>query len=549
MREIGLWASVVSALLAGPAWASVRAVATSTPVVTTTDGPIQGFEQAGINYFLGVPYAAPPVGSLRWVAPTAPTPWTTTRQTVAFGNFCPQGLSQLSNGGGAEDCLYLNVEGPSAATPTSKLPVMVWIHGGGLTTGSGQEYNGANLIQSGNVVFVSLNYRLGLLGFLAHPALAAEDTAHHSSGNYGMLDQQAALAWVRANIANFGGDPNNITLFGESAGGQSTITQLYSPLTGKLKAAVIESGAYARSYLTQAQAQVQGTALASSLGCTSETAACLRGLSVAALVTAGGSDATGAATVNIAPNVDGWMLTQQPFQAFAAGNFQHIPIIDGSNHDEYRLFVSENDLFNALAGHPGGYTPADYVSMVEGLAGSFAPQVFAQYPLSNYASPNYAISALATDYAFSCGALLLDGLMAQYTSVYAYEFNDINPPNIFLPPDPYLPSIGDSHAIELPYLFPTYRNETLNLGPAVFTTPQLYLGSSMRALWTSLARYGRPLNPRGGYWGKYSIAAHAFASFVAPSNGTETNFYSFHKCGFWGPALLSEAGLPANTQY
>jgi para-nitrobenzyl esterase len=394
-----------------------------------------------------------------------------------------------------------------------------------------------------------LNYRLGLLGFLAHPALAAEDTAHHSSGNYGMLDQQAALAWVRANIANFGGDPNNITLFGESAGGQSTITQLYSPLTGKLKAAVIESGAYARSYLTQAQAQVQGTALASSLGCTSETAACLRGLSVAALVMAGGSDAAGAATVNIAPNVDGWMLTQQPFQAFAAGNFQHIPIIDGSNHDEYRLFVSENDLFNALAGHPGGYTPADYVSMVEGLAGSFAPQVFAEYPLSNYASPNYAISALATDYAFSCGALLLDALMSQYTSVYAYEFNDINPPNIFLPPDPYMPSIGDSHAIELPYLFPTYRNETLDLGPAAFTTPQQYLGAGMRAMWTSLARYGRPLNPRGGYWEKYSAAAHAFASFVAPSNGTETNFYSFHKCGFWGPALLSEAGLPPNTQY
>ena len=547
MREIGLWASIVSTLLAGQAWAG--AATTATPVITTTGGPIEGFEQAGINYFLGIPYAAAPVDKLRWVAPTAPTPWTTTRQTVAFGSFCPQGESQLTTGGGSEDCLYLNVEGPAAATPGSRLPVMVWIHGGGLTTGSGQEYNGTNLIQSGNVVFVSMNYRLGLLGFLAHPALAAEDSAHHSSGNYGMLDQQAALAWVRANIANFGGDPNNITLFGESAGGQSVITQLYSPLAGRLSKAVIESGAYARSYPAQAQAQAAGVDVASSLGCKSDrNAACLRSLSAAALVAAGGSE-TSSSNVQIVPNVDGWMLTQQPFQAFAAGKFQHIPIIDGTNHDEYRLFVSLNDLENELAGHPGGYTPAEYVALVQGLAGSYAPEVLAEYPLSQYSSPNYAVAAVGTDYAFSCGALLLDALMSQYTTVYAYEFNDTNPPNIFLPYDPYMPSIGDSHAIELPYLFPTYRNETLDLGPAAFTVPQEYLGVGMRAAWTSLARYGRPLNPRGGYWGKYSVAAHAFASFVAPSNGTETNFYSYHKCGFWGPALLSEAGLPGNTRY
>ncbi|MEJ0047854.1 MAG: carboxylesterase family protein [Rhodospirillales bacterium] len=547
MRGIGLGIAV--ALVAGPASARmVTTVGVPTPVVQTTGGPIQGYQLGGINFFLGVPYAAPPVGSLRWVAPTPPSFQGATRQTVAFGNFCPQGLSQLSPGGGSEDCLYLNVEGPASATQGSKLPVMVWIHGGGLTTGSGQEYNGTSLIQGGNVIFVSLNYRLGLLGFMGHPALAAEDTVHHSSGNYGMLDQQAALAWVRANIANFGGDPNNLTIFGESAGGQSVITQLYSPLTGKLKAAIIESGAYARTYPTQAEAQSQGTSLATTFGCTDQTAACLRTIPAAALVVAGGSDDTGSSSV-IAPNVDGWMLTQQPFQAFAAGNFQHIPIIDGSNHDEYRLFVSENDLLNAIGGHPGGYTAADYIALVQGLAGSFAPQVLAEYPLSKYPSPNYAVAAVGTDYAFSCGALLLDALMSQYTSVYAYEFNDINPPNIFLPPDPFMTSIGDSHAIELPYLFPTYRNVTLNLGPAAFTLPQQYLGGGMRAAWTSLARYGRPLNPRGGAWGKYSVAAHAFASFVAPSNGTETGFYTDHKCNFWGPALLSEAGLPPETQY
>jgi para-nitrobenzyl esterase len=550
MRGLGGVVLSVGALLAAAHGAAAKVpIGQPTPVVDTTSGPIQGFVQSGINNFLGVPYAQPPVGALRWKPPAAVTPGNVTRQTVAYSNFCPQGLSQLSAGGGSEDCLYLNVQGPAAATGASKLPVMFWIHGGGLTTGSGQEYNGTNLIQTGNVVLVSFNYRLGLLGFLAHPALAAEDGVHHSSGNYGTLDQQAALAWVRANIANFGGDPNNITIFGESAGGQSVITQLVSPLTAKIRAAVIESGAYARSYPTQAVAQTNGTAVAGGLGCTSLTdPACLRALTPAQLVAAGGGDVGTSTGAQIVPNVDGWVLTQQPFQAVAAGNFQHVPVIDGTNHDEYRLFVSENDLTNALAGHPGGYTAAEYVSLVQGLAGNFAPRVLAQYPVASFASPNYAVASVATDYAFSCGALLLDALLAQHTAVYAYEFNDINPPNIFLPPDPYM-VIKDSHAIELPYLFPAYKNETLNLGPAQFTAAQQFLSGGMRAAWTSLARYGRPLNPRGGAWPRYSVAAHAFVSLIAPSQQTDTAFYTDHRCGFWGPALLSEAGLPLNTAY
>jgi para-nitrobenzyl esterase len=524
------------------------AAATPTGVVQTTNGPIQGLVVGSLNEFLGVPYAAPPVGDLRWTPPTSPASWTQTIQTTSFSNFCPQGLSELSaNGGGSEDCLYLNVYAPSNANAQSNLPVMVWLHGGGLTTGSGEEYDATSLVQTGNVVVVTLNYRLGVLGFLAHPALAAEDQAHHSSGNYGTLDQQFALAWVRANIANFGGNASSVTIFGESAGGQSTITQLYSPLTGKLHAAIIESGAYARAYQTQSAAQASGSSFADALNCPSQTdATCLRALTATQLVAA--QNGAAGANLPIAPNVDGWVLTQQPFQAFAAGAFQHIPIIDGSNHDEYRLFVSENDFFNALAGHPGGYTAAEYVAMVDAIAGNQAQAVLAQYPLSAYPSPNYAIAAVGTDYAFSCGALLLDALMAQYTSVYAYEFNDVNPPNVLLPADPYM-TINDSHAIELDYLWPAFKNIALNLGPAQFTQAQLELGTGMRDAWTSMARYGRPLNPRGGAWSTYSVSKHAFVSLIAPSQQTETNFYSFHQCGFWGPLLLNEAGLPANTKY
>jgi para-nitrobenzyl esterase len=544
MGKLAMWAGATALSFVAQAAAAL----TPTPVVNTTIGPIQGFTQGGINNFLGVPYAQPPIGALRWKPPVAPTPATTTLQTTAYSNFCPQGLSELSAGGGSEDCLYLNVQGPAAATSASNLPVMVWIHGGGLTTGSGQEYNAASLVQTGNEIVVTFNYRLGLLGFLGHPALAAEDTTHHSSGNYGTLDQQLVMAWVRANIAKFGGNPNNVTIFGESAGGQSVITQLVSPLAPKYSRAIIESGAYARIYPTQAQAQSQGEALAASLGCSGTGAAaasCLRSVPAASLVAAAGAEDFG---VTIAPNVDSWVLTQQPFVAIAAGHFPHVPVIDGTNHDEYRLFVSETDLAEALAGQPIGYTAAGYVNFVSSETPSFAPQILAQYPLADYISPNYAVAAVATDYAFSCGALLLDGLLSQYTPVYAYEFNDPNPPNVFLPYDPYM-IINDSHAIELPYLFPAFKNFTLNIGPAKFSTGQSYLSAGMQSAWTSFARFGRPLNPRGGVWFPYNVTSHNFTSLVSPSQQSYTGFYNDHQCGFWGPALLDEAGLPANTRY
>ncbi len=526
-----LGAALLAALATGHAQAA--------PVVQTAYGAVQGVTVAGINDYLGIPYAAPPIGSLRWTAPAPPASWSGTRQATSYSAYCPQGFSELGTGGGAEDCLYLNVQAPVSATGTSKLPVMVWIHGGGLSTGSGQEYDGTGLIQSGNVVFVSFNYRLGLLGFMGLPALAAEDP-HHSSGNYGLLDQQAAIAWVRQNIAGFGGDPAKITIFGESAGGQSTIDQLVSPLLGKVSAAIIESGAYARALPTQAAAQTTGQGVAADLSCGSSDLACLRAVPATTLV----SLADGSSSIAIAPNVDGYVLPQQPFLAYAAGAFQHVPVIDGSNHDEYRLFVSEDEI---LAGTP--WSAAQYYSLIQGSAGGNTAQVEAQYPLNAYINPGYATAALATDYGFSCGAIVLDALIAKYTPLYTYELTDPNVPNVFLPYDPNMTSLGDSHAAELPYLFPAFKNPLLGLGPAQFSPGQLNLAAGMRASWTSLARYGRPLNPRGAAWLKYSVASHNFLALAAPSPKTEYGFFDFHKCAFWGPALLAEAGLPANTPY
>ena len=533
MRVLG--AALVLTLFAP----QLQARTLSGPIVQTEYGAVQGVTVNGINDFLGIPYAATPVGALRWAAPTPPAPWTNTLQATAYSAYCPQGFSEIGPGGGAEDCLYLNVQKPASANSKSDLPVMVWIHGGGLSTGSGQEYDGTALINAGNVVYVSFNYRLGLLGFMGLPALAQQDP-HGSSGNYGLMDQQAAIAWVRQNIAAFGGNPNKITIFGESAGGQSTIDQLVSPLLGHVSAAIIESGAYARSLPTQAQAQAQGESVASAVNCAPSDLACLRNVPATTLVNLADSSSA----ISIAPNIDGYVLPQQPFLAYAAGDFPHIPINDGTNHDEYRLFVSEDEI---LAGTP--WSAAQYYSLIQGTAGSYAPQIEAEYPLQDYPNPGYATAALATDYAFSCGAVLLDALIAQYTTLYTYELTDPNVPNIFLPYDPNMPSLGDSHAAELPYLFPAFKNTFLNLGPAQFSPSQLNLAAGMRASWTSLARYGRPLNPRGGAWQPYSVGSHNFLSLRSPSATMEYGFFQFHNCGFWGPLLLDEAGLPPGTNY
>jgi para-nitrobenzyl esterase len=532
-----LGAAAMAALCLSPALARTRQNAG--PIVQTQYGAVQGVTVSGINDFLGIPYAAPPVGALRWVAPAAPAHWTNTLQATQYSAYCPQGFSEIGPGGGAEDCLYLNVQVPASANAQSNLPVMVWIHGGGLTTGSGQEYDGTGLINSGNVVFVSFNYRLGLLGFMALPALAQQDP-HGSSGNYGLLDQQAAIAWVRQNIAAFGGNPAKITIFGESAGGQSTIDQLVSPLLGKISSAIIESGAYTRTLPTQAQGQTQGNSIATSLGCAPTDLTCLRAVPATTLV----SLADNSSTIDIAPNVDRYVLTQQPFLAYAAGAFPHVPIIDGSNHDEYRLFVSEDEI---LAGQP--WSAAEYYGLIQQTAGSYAAQVEAEYPLQNYINPGFATAALGTDYAFSCGAVILDALISKYTTLYTYELTDPNVPNVFLPYDPNMPSLGDSHAAELPYLFPAFKNSLLGLGPAQFSPGQLNLAAGMRASWTSLARYGRPLNPRAGAWLPYNVGSHNFLALQSPSPQTEYGFFGFHNCGFWGPYLLTEAGLPANTKY
>src|SRR5216683_4308472 len=240
------------------------AASASGPSVGTANGAVRGLANGAVDEFLGIPYAAPPVGALRWRPPQPAASWPGIRDATQFAPHCPQLPSPFGHASTSEDCLFLNVFTPSHRQTGSHFPVMVWIHGGALVTGGSNDYNPTALVEDG-VTVVTINYRLGALGFLAHPALA---DANGQSGDYGLMDQQAALRWVQRNIASFGGNPHNITIFGESAGGLSTLSQVASPQArGLFETAIVESGSYNLTQASLSSAEAAGEAFAANAGC------------------------------------------------------------------------------------------------------------------------------------------------------------------------------------------------------------------------------------------------------------------------------------------
>ena len=500
---------------AGSAAAGAQAApaggAGSGPVVRTADGAVRGATVGDTSEFLGIPYAAPPVGPLRWRPPQPPAPWPGVRQATAFAPHCPQPPSAFGVASTSENCLYLNVFTPAGRAGAGHLPVMVWIHGGSLLVGESDDYNPAALVAHG-VIVVTINYRLGALGFLAHPALASHPGG--PSGNYGLMDQQAALRWVQRNIRNFGGDPRNVTLFGESAGGLSVLSQLVSPgARGLFARAIVESGTYDLTQAPLATAEAAGEAFAVKVGCASQTAACLRSLPVSTIVD--NEDFSG-----YTPDIDGQVLTQSIGPALASGQFAHVPVIIGTNHDEWRLFVA----ISTLEGEP--VTAANYQAMISatlGVPAAAAAIIAAEYPLSDYPSPSLALGAVGTDAIFACPALEAEDSLSKYVPTYAYEFNDENAPEVFLPPVgfPY----GAAHASELQYLF-TLSNVA---HPAPLSAPQQQLAAAMQQDWTSFARRGFP----AAGWPQFASASPQWLSLVPPQPQVETDFAAQHHCAFW----------------
>jgi para-nitrobenzyl esterase len=519
---------VIGMVAAYAALAGAAAYATSEhPVIAFTDkGFVKGVETPTMKKFLGIPYAAPPVGALRWRAPQSAKFWFGVRDATQFANHCPQPPSPFGLPSTTEDCLYLNVYAPNHKGILRDLfvkhPVMVWIHGGALFLGESDDYDPTKLVTRENVVVVTINYRLGLLGFLAHPALSAE-TSYNGSGDYGWMDQQAALKWVQRNIRFFGGDPDNVTIFGESAGGLSVHAQLASPgAAGMFDRAIIESGAYFLNTTPLATAEGRGTGIANAVGCSDQTVACLRAVPVEALLAAQGSG-------GFTGNVDGKVLTQPILAALASGQFNQVPVMQGTNHDEWRLFVALNQEFVT-----GPLTEAQYpgaIASTLGVSLGTAAFLAAQYPVSNYPSPSIALGALGTDAIFACNGRLSTRLMAQHVSTYAYEFNDQDAPQLFLPPVSF--DYGAYHASEIQYI--------LGVRPVVpapaLTADQTQLSDDMVSYWGRFARKANPNSAHTPNWAQYDPAADVVQSLLPPTSGPKADFAADHKCAVWTPGV------------
>jgi para-nitrobenzyl esterase len=503
------------------------------PLVFTFSGLVRGtVSSAGVREFLGIPYAAPPVGNLRWRPPVPHAPWFAPLEATSFANHCPQPASPFGRVSVTEDCLFLNVFTPDSVAFSGPRPVMFWIHGGALVTGESDDYDPTALVKDG-VIVVTINYRLGALGFLAHPAFAEEETDPDrdgdrqtgSAGDYGLMDQQLALRWVRDNILFFGGDPLNVTIFGESAGGLSVFSQLISPPAQNFfHKAIIESGSYALTTQTLAAAEAAGTAFATATGCGSQTAACLRALPVTTILAS--EDPAG-----YTPNIDGEFLPLSLNTALATGQFHHVPVIQGTNHDEWRLFTALD--FDLISG-PIGNNQTAYEAALATLVGPAAPLVAAQYPLAGFPSADLAFAAAGTDAVFACPALNADLAMAQFVPLSTYEFNDENAPEDFLPPVSF--PYGAAHASELQYIF----NLPVTVPHPPLNPQQLQLSAAIQHYWTNFSKFGTPNNPGAPFWEPYNPAVGNFQSLIPPTPAPETNFATAHHCAFWAALLAAQ---------
>jgi para-nitrobenzyl esterase len=497
--------------------------APKSPVVATDNGPIRGTTIGEVQAFRGIPYAAAPVGDLRWRPPQAHPGWQGVLDASAFGPHCPQVATPFGTPSTTEGCLFLNVFTPDKTNQGQPhlLPVMFWIHGGALVVGESDGYDPARLVAKG-VIVVTINYRLGELGFLAHPALSAESPVG-ASGNYGLMDQQAAMRWVQRNIRAFGGDADNVTIFGESAGGLSVQSELASPLaTGLFHKAIVESGAYSLTQPSLASAQASGTAFAAAAGCSSQTAACLRSLSVSAILAA-------QTAATMVPNLDGLVLPQTVLSAFAAGQFNRVPIIEGSNHDEWRLFVAQTEATTGVPLTAAGYIPA--IAATLGVSLPFAKFIAGEYPLADYPmmNPSVALGAVGTDVVFSCNARISARLLSQFVPTFQYEFNDPTVPMLYFANVSF--PTGAYHASELGYLFDITQTPI----PMPTRTPgQQDLTDAMVGYWTQFARSGDPNSVGAPAWPAYTAMSDQFQSLQQPMPAAKTGFAVDHKCAFWG---------------
>ncbi len=503
-----------------------------------SDGILRGGVRGKVEYYLGVPYAAPPLGTLRWTPPQPVEPWQGLRDAVAFGPSCAQWheLGGFSKASGSEDCLYLNIyvplrESDGSHKDGSCLPVMVWIPGGGFFSGSGDEYDPAYLVERG-VVFVSINYRVGVLGFFSHPAINVEG---HSSGNYGIMDQQAALRWVRENIACFGGDPENVTIFGESAGAISVTIQMISPTaTGLFNKAIIHSSLGVTETPTLKQMEPIGIEFATKAGCTDQSSQELRALSVEEILATNSPPSivpTGILVphfgrFNFPPMIDGETILLSVVTAFEQGAIADIPVITGTNSDEMTFFVALMEIDSGEA-----VTAFNYELAVTNVFGDATSEILRRYPVENHASASNALAAAMGDSGFIAPVRRSVRLATSHErTVYAYDFEVRNAPS-------YLPSVSfpylSYHTGELAFIFKGFRGASGS--STTLTEQQQQLSETMVTYWTNFARSGSPNVGKfsGPAWVQYDMEKDNYLLLKGPKPEMIENFAMRYNCCFW----------------
>jgi len=509
--------------------ASASEVARDT-VVRVETGDIRGFIKGGARYFLGIPFAAPPIGQRRWREPAPAEPWAGIRDCMTAPPRCHQvnAVPGVQNQRQGEDCLYLNVTTP--ATPADRpFPVMVWVHGGAFVIGAGSDYDPTRLVRMGGVMVVTINYRLGPFGFFGFPGL-------EGSGTFGLQDQQAALAWVRRNAARFGGDPRNVTLFGESAGSMSASMHLVSPTArGLFDKAIMQSGSSLQRWERNIRAPGSApyrvfTSLAEAEALGRQTQARLKCRDLEDLRRAAPEDLL-AAFPSAHPAFGGRLMPEDPALALRAGKAAPVPMIWGGTREEQRAFVS-------FLQPEAPVTEENLPRLLQEAFGSRAAEVMARYR----SAPEGAVgvwAAVGSDSVWSVAFFESFRAASRCATTYAYEFADDDAPNpAFDMPDDFALKAG--HATELSYLF--------DLGGvhAALSAGQERLAEQMISYWTAFAASGDPNGSGRPQWPPFRAAETTpavLALTVAPDGPELIDFAERHNCDFWTD-VLADAPRP-----
>jgi para-nitrobenzyl esterase len=473
----------------------VLMAAPSAPQGKTRSGNVQGKDDGKVKSFLGIPYAAPPVGDLRWRPPQPVAKWSGVRKATEFGYHCMQGKVYgdmvFHDPGASEDCLTLNLWVPDKHVDP-KIPVMVWIYGGGFVAGTTSEarQDGYHLAQQG-VIVVSMNYRLGVFGFLVHPELAKE-SGHNSAGNYGLLDQLAALAWVHDNIAAFGGDPGNVTIFGESAGSFSVSAQMASPLAkGLFQKAIGESGgAFSHTGIPfealSARAEKDAKLVRDKLG--ASTLAQLRAIPAEKLLEPFAPPKSGA--FDFGPDVDGYFLPDSVPAIFAAGKQNDVALIAGWNHDEgsgeiaFSRRKPNAESFKATAQKDFGDKAEEFLKLYPADTDEHAVR-----SALDYASDKFI--------ALSTWDWIEAASKTGKQPIYRYRF-DMAP----FSKDPNAPRLGAYHSAEIEYVFGQLDSKT----DVTWRDSDRQVSAMMQKYWSNFAKNGNPNGPGLSDWPAYTAA-------------------------------------------